>query len=42
MKADKEEAILKEQDIQDRLARLQQAEAKLSEFDRMAAENQHA
>ena len=42
VKADKEEAMLREQDIQDRLARLQEVEAKLAEFDRMAAENQHA
>ena len=34
--------MLKEQDIQDRLARLAEVEAKLAAFDQMAAENQHA
>ena len=42
VKADKEEALLREQDIQDKLARLAAAEEKLVRFEQMAAENERA
>jgi hypothetical protein len=42
VKADKEEAALREQDIQDKLARLAETEEKLRQYDQMAAENEHA
>ena len=40
--ADKSEQVIKEQDIQAKLARLAEAEQKLAMFDQMAAENQAA
>ena len=42
MKADKEEALLREQDIQDKLARLAEAEQKLAMFDQLEAQNEQA
>ena len=42
VKADKEEALLREQDIEAKLARLAEAEAKLQDYDRMAEQNEQA
>ena len=42
VKADKEEALLKEQDFQAKIARLAEAEERLADYDRLAMENQQA
>ena len=42
VKADKEEALLREQTLQTKLARLAEAEAKLADYDRLAIENMQA
>jgi len=42
VKADKEEALLKEQDTQQKLARLAEAEQKLAHYDQMVAQNEEA
>lgn len=42
VKAEKEEAQLRDLEIQEKLARLAETEAKLEQFERMAAENEQA
>ena len=42
IKADKEEALLKEQDLQDKLKRLAEYETKMAMFEQMQQENQRA
>lgn len=42
VRAEKEEAQLRDQDIQEKLARLAETEAKLEHFERMAFENEQA
>ena len=42
VKADKEEALLKEQDTQQKLARLAEAEQKLAHYDQMVVQNEQA
>ena len=42
VKAEKEEALLRDIDIQEKLARLAEMEEKIKNFERMAAENERA
>ena len=42
VKADKEEALIREQDIQVKMARLAEAEQKLQKFDQLEAQNEQA
>ena len=42
VKAEKEEALLRDLDIQEKLARIAEMEEKIKNFERMAAENERA